>query len=69
MAVLDDYSDAGNCSSNSTGHSSHGGHSSPGTVLFLFASFAVGGELHFIQLSHAFAERAVLSLYYYYFSN
>ena len=25
-------------------HSDHGGHASSGTVLFLFAAFAVGGE-------------------------
>lgn len=38
--------DDDNCSSNGTdgSHSVHGGHSSHGTVLFLFAAFAVGGE-------------------------
>lgn len=40
--VFENYSEADNCSNNATSHSSHG-HSSPGTVLFLFAAFAVGG--------------------------
>ena len=31
-----------NCS-NATHHDEHSAHSSPGTVLFLFAAFAVGG--------------------------
>ena len=40
----DDHPDEENCSSNASSHGSHQGHSSPGTVLFLFAAFAVGGE-------------------------
>ena len=41
VAVVDE---ADNCSSNVSAH--HSGHSNPGTVLFLFSAFAVGGE-HF----------------------
>ena len=42
----DHSSEADNCSSsaNATHHGAHSAHSSPGTVLFLFAAFAVGGE-------------------------
>ena len=54
VSANDNHSETDNCSTDAIHDSGHAAHSSPATVLFLFAAFAVGGEP--LLLEWAFAE-------------
>ena len=54
MPAEEEHYEVENCS-NAThhdDHDAHSAHSTPGTVLFLFAAFAVGGEPHLLKWAH-----------------